>query len=83
MDILSKAKALEFEGKVTHFEVGESDFDTAEPIVTAGVKALKRVKRNILPPRASSSAKSNIPVLHTLASISQSQELLPVARVQG
>ena len=45
MDILSKAKALESEGKkVIHFEVGESDFDTAEPIVSAGIKALKEGK---------------------------------------
>ena len=45
MDILSKAKALESAGnKVIHFEVGESDFDTAEPIVSAGIKALKEGK---------------------------------------
>jgi aspartate/methionine/tyrosine aminotransferase len=45
MDILSKAKALESEGtKVIHFEVGESDFNTAEPIVSAGIKALKEGK---------------------------------------
>ncbi len=45
MDILSKANALESAGKkVIHFEVGESDFDTAEPIVTAGINALKEGK---------------------------------------
>ena len=45
MDILSKAKILESEGKkVIHFEVGESDFNTAEPIVSAGIKALKEGK---------------------------------------
>ena len=45
MDILSKAKALESAGKkVIHFEVGESDFNTAEPIITAGIKALQEGK---------------------------------------
>ncbi len=45
MDILSRAKALESAGKeVIHFEVGESDFNTAEPIVTAGIRALKEGK---------------------------------------
>ncbi len=45
MDILSKAKFLESAGKkVIHFEVGESDFNTAQPIVNAGIKALKEGK---------------------------------------
>ena len=45
MDILSRAKSLESAGKeVIHFEVGESDFNTAEPIVTAGIRALKEGK---------------------------------------
>ncbi len=41
MEILARAGELEASGhRVVHFEVGEPDFDTAEPIVTAGRKAL-------------------------------------------
>lgn len=45
MEVLQKAQALEREGKnVIHFEVGESDFETADPIVRAGIEALKKGK---------------------------------------
>ncbi len=41
MDILARAKALEAQGRdIVHMEVGEPDFDTAEPIVEAGRRAL-------------------------------------------
>ena len=40
--IFERARALEREGRhVVHFEVGESDFVSAAPIVTAGVQALQ------------------------------------------
>lgn len=42
MDILAQAKALESQGKnIIHMEVGEPDFATPEPIVEAGIAALK------------------------------------------
>jgi aspartate/methionine/tyrosine aminotransferase len=41
MEIMERAKALEAAGNdVVHFEVGEPDFATAEPIVAAGLQAL-------------------------------------------
>jgi aspartate/methionine/tyrosine aminotransferase len=41
MQLMERAKALEAQGlKVVHFEVGEPDFDTAEPIIRAGQAAL-------------------------------------------
>ena len=41
MQLMERAKALEATGKkVVHFEVGEPDFATAEPIVQAGQAAL-------------------------------------------
>ncbi len=41
MQLMERAKALEEQGrKVVHFEVGEPDFDTAEPIIRAGRAAL-------------------------------------------
>ena len=41
MEILARAGELEALGhRVVHFEVGEPDFDTAEPIVSAGRQAL-------------------------------------------
>ncbi len=43
MDLLGKAKALEQKGKdIIHLEVGEPDFNTPQPIVEAGVEALRR-----------------------------------------
>jgi aspartate/methionine/tyrosine aminotransferase len=41
MELLGRARALERAGRsVVHFEVGEPDFATAEPIVRAGMQAL-------------------------------------------
>jgi len=45
MDILAQAKQLEQQGKdIIHMEVGEPDFDTPQPIIEAGIKALKSGK---------------------------------------
>lgn len=42
MDLLARAKQLESQGRsIIHLEVGEPDFATAEPIVEAGVRALR------------------------------------------
>ena len=41
MELMERAKTLESAGhRVVHFEVGEPDFATAEPIVAAGIRAL-------------------------------------------
>jgi aspartate/methionine/tyrosine aminotransferase len=45
MDILAQAKRLEAQGKdIIHMEVGEPDFDTPQPIIEAGIAALKAGK---------------------------------------
>jgi aspartate/methionine/tyrosine aminotransferase len=42
MDILAQAKQLERQGQdIIHMEVGEPDFDTPQPIIEAGIAALK------------------------------------------
>jgi aspartate/methionine/tyrosine aminotransferase len=42
MELMERAKTLESSGhRVVHFEVGEPDFATAEPVVAAGIQALK------------------------------------------
>jgi aspartate/methionine/tyrosine aminotransferase len=41
-EVLSKARALEREGKeIVHLEIGEPDFDTPKNIVEEAVKALR------------------------------------------
>ncbi len=41
MELMKRAEELEARGhKVVHFEVGEPDFNTAEPIIEAGRQAL-------------------------------------------
>ena len=43
MEVLARAQELQSLGHhVLHFEVGEPDFSTAEPIVEAGVRALRQ-----------------------------------------
>ena len=43
MDILARARALEAQGReVIHLEIGEPDFPTPTPIVTAAIEALQR-----------------------------------------
>jgi len=50
MDILAQAKALQAQGRdIIHMEVGEPDFDTAAPIIEAGVEALKHAKTHYTP----------------------------------
>lgn len=50
MDILAQAKALAKQGKpVFHLEIGEPDFATAQPIVDAGITALKQLKTHYTP----------------------------------
>jgi len=50
MDILAQAKALSQQGKeIYHLEIGEPDFATAEPIVDAGIDALKQYKTHYTP----------------------------------
>jgi len=50
MDILAQAKRLEAQGKdIIHMEVGEPDFDTPQPIVEAGITALKAGKTHYTP----------------------------------
>src|SRR4030081_148293 len=42
MDVLSRAHALEAAGRrVIHMEIGEPDFTAPEPVVEAGVRALR------------------------------------------
>ncbi|MBI5751328.1 MAG: pyridoxal phosphate-dependent aminotransferase [Hydrogenophilales bacterium] len=42
MDILAQAWALEAQGRdIVHMEIGEPDFPTPEPIIAAGIEALK------------------------------------------
>jgi aspartate/methionine/tyrosine aminotransferase len=43
MDILSRARALEAQGRdVVHMEIGEPDFPTPEPVRRAGIAALEK-----------------------------------------
>lgn len=42
MDILAQARALEAQGRdIVHMEIGEPDFPTPEPIIAAGIEALR------------------------------------------
>ncbi len=50
MDILAQAKQLEAAGQdIIHMEVGEPDFETPQPIIEAGMKALKQGKTHYTP----------------------------------
>jgi aspartate/methionine/tyrosine aminotransferase len=50
MDILAQAKQLQLEGRdIIHMEVGEPDFETPQPIVDAGLKAIKAGKTHYTP----------------------------------
>lgn len=43
MDLLARARELEAQGRsIIHMEIGEPDFPTPQPIIDAGVQALKR-----------------------------------------
>ncbi|MBT8118602.1 MAG: pyridoxal phosphate-dependent aminotransferase [Gammaproteobacteria bacterium] len=50
MDILAQAKALSRQGRtIFHMEVGEPDFATAEPIISAGIEALQQYSTHYTP----------------------------------
>lgn len=50
MDILAQAKQLEAQGQdIIHMEVGEPDFATPQPIIDAGIAALKAGKTHYTP----------------------------------
>jgi aspartate/methionine/tyrosine aminotransferase len=50
MDLLARAKQLEAEGRsVLHLEVGEPDFPTPQPIIDAGILALRQLKTHYTP----------------------------------
>ncbi len=50
MDLFARAKAMESTGRsVIHLELGEPDFDTPEPILAAGIQALKQNRTHYTP----------------------------------
>jgi aspartate/methionine/tyrosine aminotransferase len=50
MDVLAQAKQLESQGHdIVHMEVGEPDFETPQPIIDAGIQALKNGKTHYTP----------------------------------
>jgi aspartate/methionine/tyrosine aminotransferase len=50
MDLLARARQLEAEGRsVLHMEVGEPDFPTPQPIIDAGIRALRQLKTHYTP----------------------------------
>jgi len=50
MDLLARARQMESEGRsVLHLEVGEPDFATPQPIIDAGIKALRQLKTHYTP----------------------------------
>ena len=50
MDLLARARQMELEGRpVLHLEVGEPDFPTPQPIIDAGITALRRQQTHYTP----------------------------------
>lgn len=50
MDLLAKARSLEKQGQsIIHMEIGEPDLPTPEPIVEAGIKALREGQTHYTP----------------------------------
>ena len=50
MDLLARARQLEAEGRsVLHLEVGEPDFPTPQPVIDAGIRALRQLKTHYTP----------------------------------
>lgn len=50
MDLLARAQQLEAEGRsILHLEVGEPDFPTPQPIIDAGITALRKLKTHYTP----------------------------------
>lgn len=50
MEILARARALEAEGRsIVHMEIGEPDFPTPQPVVDAGIVALREGRTHYTP----------------------------------
>jgi aspartate/methionine/tyrosine aminotransferase len=50
MDILAQAKRLSEQGQsISHLEIGEPDFTTVQPVIDAGIDALKQFKTHYTP----------------------------------
>ncbi len=50
MDILARAREMDAQGRdVVHMEVGEPDFSSPEPVIEAGIKALRQGKTHYTP----------------------------------
>ena len=50
MKLLARARELEAQGReIIHMEIGEPDFNTPEPIISAGIKALEQGKTHYTP----------------------------------
>jgi len=50
MDLLARARQMEAEGRsVLHLEVGEPDFPTPQPVIDAGIMALRQLKTHYTP----------------------------------
>ncbi len=60
-EILAQATQLEAQGKnIVHFEIGQPDFPTPKPIVTAGIDALKKGFTKYTPPLGISPLRQEI-----------------------
>ncbi len=52
MALLARARELEAQGRdIVHMEIGEPDFETPQPIVDAGIRALKEGRHHYTPAR--------------------------------
>lgn len=50
MELLARARQLEAQGRdVVHMEIGEPDFDTPQPIIEAGIRALQEGRTHYTP----------------------------------
>ena len=50
MALLARARELEAQGRtIVHMEIGEPDFDTPQPVVDAGIRALQQGKTHYTP----------------------------------
>ena len=78
MQLLQRAQEFEAKGKrVVHFEVGEPDFVTAEPIVAAGIEALQQGKTKY------TSAQGVLPLREKISEYYANQGLdVAVSRIQ-
>ena len=92
MDVLSRAQALERAGRrVVHMEIGEPDFTAPEPVVEAGVRALREGRtaytatlglpalREAIAAHYASRFRSRVPVERVVVTSGASGGLLTVA----